>query len=309
MPWARIDDEFDDHPKVLALLDHEQGGAAVGLWTLCLTWAYRNTLKRGKTPGLIPPGLPRRYLGPVARSLADMLTIAPPGFKEGLWEPLDDGTGWMIHDFEQYLPTEKTREARSEAGKHGAAVRWAGHTPKGKEPGTDGNLLSGDGNLPEPGHEPDSNPMANDGSRAPARRAISKEIAPVPGPVPGPLQQAPLAAANESRPAVPTLTQRSKPITDAYHAAQPMCKWPAINGVVIHALKSGKYSDDEVQAGLLRLAENGLSVTVEHLRIEIEGFTPRATAAVVDRRQAATDQKFDRAMERARARDAQEGRQ
>ena len=222
MPCARIDDEFDDHPKVLALLDHEQGGAAVGLWTLCLTWAYRNTLKRGKTPGLIPPGLPRRYLGPVARSLADMLTVAPPGFKEGLWEPLDDGTGWMIHDFEQYLPTEKTREARSEAGKRGAAVRWAGHTAKDKGPGTDGNLLSDDDNLPEPGHEPDSNPMANDGSRAPVRRAISKEIAPVPGPVPVPGPE------GQNLTASPERRQRGKRIPDDFAVTPEMVAWARV---------------------------------------------------------------------------------
>ena len=63
MPWARIDDAFDDHPKVLAVLEHEQGGAAIGLWTLCLTWAHRNTLKRGKVPGVDSgqpaPALPR----------------------------------------------------------------------------------------------------------------------------------------------------------------------------------------------------------------------------------------------------------
>src|ERR1700756_687428 len=35
VPWARIDDGFDDHPKVLALLDHDDGAAALGLWVLC----------------------------------------------------------------------------------------------------------------------------------------------------------------------------------------------------------------------------------------------------------------------------------
>lgn len=71
-----------------------------------------------------------------------------------------------------------------------------------------------------------------------------------------------------------TPTQRSKPITDAYHEAQPMCKWPAINGIVVLAIKSGKYSDDQIHDAMLRLAENGKSVTVENLRLEIEGFAP-----------------------------------
>jgi len=53
-----------------------------------------------------------------------------------------------------------------------------------------------------------------------------------------------------------------------------MCKWPAVNGVVVHAIKSGKYDDAEIQAALLRMAKSGQTVTVESLRIEIEGFTP-----------------------------------
>lgn len=175
MAWARIDDAFDDHPKVLALLDQEQGGAAIGLWTLCLTWAHRNTLRRGKTPGLIPAHLPRRYLGPGARELAALLV------KEDLWEARDEGGGWLIHDFDKYLPTPKTREARSEAGKRGAAARWA---KRGSESEADGNLPSNQDNLPDDSQDAASNAMASDGSRAPAHRAISKEIAPVPEPVP-----------------------------------------------------------------------------------------------------------------------------
>jgi hypothetical protein len=168
MPWARVDDAFDDHPKVLAVLEHEQGGAAIGLWTLCLTWAHRNTLKRGKTPGMIPASLPRRYLGPGARDLAAILV------KESLWEPLAEDEGWMIHDFGKYLPTAKTSQARSEAGRKGAASRWA---KDDNESAVDGNLPSLSGNEPAACHDGDSNTMASDGSRAPARRAIPNGIA------------------------------------------------------------------------------------------------------------------------------------
>lgn len=214
MPWARLDDEFDDHPKVIAVLEHEHGGAAIGLWTLCLTWAYRNTLKRGKTPGRIPASLPRRYLGPGARELAALLV------KEGLWDALPEGEGWSIHDFAEYLATPKTRAARSEAGKRGAAARWGNrpradvnltdtdsnlpsdsHVPDGKAiaansksdgPDADsrsgaqppggkltgvGNEPSSDSNLPSGLPFDDGKAIANDGSRAHARRAISNEIA------------------------------------------------------------------------------------------------------------------------------------
>jgi hypothetical protein len=194
MGWGRLDDGFDDHPKVVALLDYEQGGAAIGLWTLCWAWAHRNTRKPGKTPGLIPSGLPRRYLGPVARELAALLV------KERLWEDRGE-EGWQIHDFDQYLPTEHTREARAAAGRKGAQARWGAKRGRGKKQ-TDGNLPSDhdklpglDGNEPQASYDADSNAVANDGSRAPARRAISKEIAPVPVPVPVP----PSAGADEPR--------------------------------------------------------------------------------------------------------------
>lgn len=228
MPWARIDDAFDDHPKVLAVLEHDQGGAAIGLWTLCLTWAYRNTLRKGKTPGRIPASLPRRYLGPGARELAALLV------KEHLWEPISEDEGWQIHDFEKYLATPSTREARSEAGKRGAAARWGSRKREaagsdGNLPGPDDTLPSGDGKAmaadgrtmadpaatalraPEPAgsapgdsKKPSSDgklpsghgkPMASDGSRAPARRAIPNGIAsrdPLPG--------IPPTAAQDSKP-------------------------------------------------------------------------------------------------------------
>ena len=57
-----------------------------------------------------------------------------------------------------------------------------------------------------------------------------------------------------------------------------MCKWPAINGVVIHALKSKKYTDEQVHDALLRMAGTGQPVTVESLRVEIEGLPPRSPA-------------------------------
>ncbi len=216
MSWARIDDGFDDHPKVLALLEHEEGGAAVGLWTLCLTWAHRNTRKAGKVPGLIPASLPRRYLGPGARELAALLV------KERFWEERAEGDGWLIHDFDRYLPTSETREARSEAGKRGAEARWgkrAGRdgslpssdgkpmasdgsvmAPDGSDgafdaerapggagtqshPSADGNEPSGDGNLLSTLPSGDSKPMASDGSRAPARRVIPNGITPIPAPI------------------------------------------------------------------------------------------------------------------------------
>src|SRR6185312_14305606 len=105
MGWGRMDDEFDEHPKVLAILDEDDpvdAAFAIAVWSLCFTWAHRNTRKKGRTPGLIPPGLPRRYFGQSAKRGVALLV------KHRLWDEADDG-GWMIHDFALYLPTEKTR--------------------------------------------------------------------------------------------------------------------------------------------------------------------------------------------------------
>ena len=54
-----------------------------------------------------------------------------------------------------------------------------------------------------------------------------------------------------------------------------MCKWPAVNGIVVLAIKSGKYADEEILAALLRMAKENRSVTVDSLRTEIGGMPPR----------------------------------
>jgi hypothetical protein len=76
-----------------------------------------------------------------------------------------------------------------------------------------------------------------------------------------------------------TINQRSKRITDAYALAEPMCKWPAVNGVVMKAIKSERFTDDEIQAALLRMAAENRSVTVDSLRTELAGMPPRGGRA------------------------------
>lgn len=105
-----------------------------------------------------------------------------------------------------------------------------------------------------------------------------------------------------------TIGQRSKRITDAYAAAEPMCKWPAVNGVVTLAIKAEKYSDEEIRDALLRMAAENRSVTVDALRTEIAGLPPRDNA--LSRReseQAATDALFRRAAQREMGRDTPMG--
>jgi hypothetical protein len=72
-----------------------------------------------------------------------------------------------------------------------------------------------------------------------------------------------------------TVNQRSRLITNAYAEAEPLCKWPAVNGIVIKAVQSGQFTDDAIREALLRLAKEGRSVTVDTLRTELRGFPPR----------------------------------
>lgn len=172
MAWARLDDGFSDHPKVLNLIDtlpEMEGAAAIGLWTLALSYAHR-TMRSAKTPGLIPRSFPRRNLVPTW--LGDRLVAA------GLWEEHEDG--WLIHDFGDYLPSDELRSKRAEAGKRGAAARWAnGANASSETAGSDGNLPSGamakgDGTAsmangktcPEP--EPEPEPKKTSSSSSPA---------------------------------------------------------------------------------------------------------------------------------------------
>lgn len=72
-----------------------------------------------------------------------------------------------------------------------------------------------------------------------------------------------------------TVNQRANALASAYTDRQPMSKFPAIAGIVRKAINTGAYTDDDIAAALTRLADEGRSVTVETLRIELEGLTPQ----------------------------------
>jgi hypothetical protein len=106
--------------------------------------------------------------------------------------------------------------------------------------------------------------------------------------------QTPTVSAGE--PAALTETQRSKRLTDAYAAAEPMCTWPAVNGVVLSAIRSNRFADDEIRDALLRMAADNRSVTVNGLRTELRGLPAQPQNARHSGRGGAadplTDQKY-----------------
>ncbi len=82
-------------------------------------------------------------------------------------------------------------------------------------------------------------------------------------------------------PAEPTIGQRAKSITDEYHSIESMCNWPAVNGVVTKAIRTGRWPDADIRAAMVRLAESSRPVTTDSLRVEIVGFPPSRSGAAV----------------------------
>ena len=163
LAWARIDDKFSDHPKVLGC-----DLAAIGLWTLCLTWA------RGQASGgLIPSTLPRRF-GDKGKATAQLV-------ESGLWER--SGDGWLIHNYSDYGPPRSHEDAAA-AGRKGAAKRWLGDSYSYKEPlANDGSRAeSALGPVPKPTTR--TQPLADASGEKPSAKASGSPVALTPRSVP-----------------------------------------------------------------------------------------------------------------------------
>jgi len=103
MPWVRIDDSFDDHPKTLKLSPF-----AVTMHIRALCWCNRHL-----TDGVVPEQvLERLYFGLGQwRTPPDekYLDIVAELVEAGLWEanPKQSSQGWIIHDYLKYNPSRK----------------------------------------------------------------------------------------------------------------------------------------------------------------------------------------------------------
>lgn len=118
MGWAKFDDQFSDHPKVLAA-----GPMAELLAMRAVIYCARY-----ETDGLIQAEqLPRLALGITAprKHVAALVRV-------GLWDETDGG--WMVHDFLDYHPSAKKRDKERE----GARERMA--KVRGKKERTSENV-------------------------------------------------------------------------------------------------------------------------------------------------------------------------
>lgn len=78
--------------------------------------------------------------------------------------------------------------------------------------------------------------------------------------------------------AVESEGKRANRLAKHYSDRVPMCRFPAIAQIVKTAVRAG-HDDQAIVDALLRLADDGRSVTVETLRVELEGRGHRASGS------------------------------
>ena len=105
MTWARLDDSFWMHPKVMI-----SGNAAAGVFARCLSYCGCYL-----TDGLIPEPVATQIAGSDKKALDALVDV-------GLLQRLESG-GFLISDFLEYNrskeETEAARRQRAEAGRKG----------------------------------------------------------------------------------------------------------------------------------------------------------------------------------------------
>ena len=109
--WARVDDGWWCHPKVMGL-----GLAARGLWVSALSWSCHQR----------KPHVPWTLLVMVGADEAHAAELVAAG----LWSA--DGEGWLIHDWAEYQEMT-TKEKRAEAGRKGGQRSGESRRSKAKQ--------------------------------------------------------------------------------------------------------------------------------------------------------------------------------
>lgn len=266
MAWARLDDGWHDHPKVIAA-----GLDAAGLWVMCLTWAHAN--RRGNPrPGYVPKAVLSRFAsGARGTRLATRLVDV------GLFDATDGG--WLIHDFVKYLPKYDPEKA-AEAGRKGADQRWRqGRGGPPDPPPPDGEPPpNDDGDLPS---EPIANRMANGSRTHGSRASVRRNPVPVPTDVTG-HQRPPVTKAVAHEP----MGGRMPDLIDQVRAVRPFWSPVAISAAARRCAEVGR-SYEATVAALLAVADD--PATVGPARVVADGpwwrpATERTTRSTTDER-------------------------
>lgn len=167
MAWVRLEDVFTDHPKIVGLKD-----SAFRLHVTGLCYAARHL-----TDGRLPLAVVKvwRFKATDAKELLDA----------GLWEEADGQ--YLIHDFLDFNPPreqveaerEERREAKSRAGRAGAAKRWqtdgrAIAEPMAEASQGDGTTIAPSRPVPFPTQETEPDGSVSPNGRQ--KRALTDEV-------------------------------------------------------------------------------------------------------------------------------------
>jgi hypothetical protein len=163
MPWAKVDDQWWCHQKVIGL-----SAAARGVWISALSWSCAQRSE------IVPDGLLPMICGSnlEAKELVDVC----------LWEPVEGG--WLIHDWHDYQGLSLS-EKRAEAGrKGGLRSRPPGSKSEANEVASGSNEQAS----AEAGSRPD--PTQPNPTQDPTQTDPSPELASANGSTPPPMASA-----------------------------------------------------------------------------------------------------------------------
>lgn len=148
MTWARLDDNFYDHPKVVMA-----GTAAVGLFALALAYCARHS-----TDGVVThSALARLAPDDDAAALAQRLVDA------GLWHL--HTAGFLVHDYLHYNPSAKDVDKQRKA----SAERM--RTLRKRAQNVRANISRSSPNVQQPRPDPVPIPTEEESKDSPARAA------------------------------------------------------------------------------------------------------------------------------------------
>ncbi|GGX63365.1 hypothetical protein [Streptomyces hiroshimensis] len=286
MPWVRLDDRFPAHRKVATLTDR-----AFRLHVSALCWCAANL-----TDGHISDKELRlvahvRGMTATARQLEDA----------GLWVRVEDG--WMLHDFHDYQPTaDHVRAERERNAARQKRFRDRKNAPSDSSEESEDPPRNGVRNGVTNGV---SHPVTNS---APSRT----RPVPVPGSIPGGIEPSPLPPPERPRADAPGVPPFAQALADQLAAAGCHLQWRT-DSDDRQALR--RHLDRVPVPRLVDAARRAWNPanpprSIRYL-IKVWDGTPDAPAGspnapvrlpVLDRQQQASNDLFDRAMARARAR-------
>lgn len=292
MAWARITDDFLDHPKVAELAVDLEGMAAVGLWTLALCWVRADRRRQG----VVPLGIALRLSAGNGKQLASRLVHA------GLWDEVDGG--YRFHDYEDVYTPADLSEKRAEAGRSGGKASGRARAQKAAsrqvKPSADNGakqVASSKTRTSRTPESPNATSLFDDddpltaGSSTPTKRSNDEANPKQPASKTvrsndeasharaGATTHYPEASneASSSAPAAQpgeTEGQRVNRVTRVYTDQVKLTNFLAVQQIVKDALRCGDYTEAQVIAGLKRLADSRSTVTKNTLRHAIEGTNP-----------------------------------